>query len=359
MTSPDLERFRAALPAGGRLVLCTHRHPDPDGLGAMVGLQHLLQEGLGLEADLVLEGRIRRAENLAMRRLLDIQAMPKGKVDPERYDGVLVVDSQPGFTHTYPPGALPILAVIDHHEPPPGADPPPPERFVWVDPDYGATSTMVYDLMQGFGVEPDQRVATALFCGVRYDTNDLARGATPQDEEAYLDLLRRADRKILAAIDHPALTREYFRQMAEAIRCCRIRGPLLITLMGEVTSPEAVAEVADWFVRLEGNQWSLAGGACDGRYQVSLRTDMPGTDAYPVLKAILEPEGSCGGHGRMAGGQIPLTELGLDEVRSLVERRAIEVLGLQEVEPRPLAEPRETEAACPPPPSAPAGGGTR
>jgi len=327
MTLPDLDRFRAALPGNGRLVLCTHRHPDPDGLGALVALQELLLRVFGLEADLVLEGRIRRAENAAMRRLLGITALPKGGVDPARYEGVMIVDSQPSFTHTTPPGGLPILGVIDHHRGTEDAelgDVP----FAWVDPEYGATSTMVHDLLEGFGLEPDSRVATALFCGVRYDTNDLARDASERDERAYERLHKLADRKMVAAIDQPALSRDYFRQMGDSIQACTCFGPLLLILMGEVSSPEAVAEIADWFVRLEGQQWSLAGGACDGRYQVSLRTDMPGADAYPALRYIIGEQGSCGGHGRMAGGQIPLTELSLEEVQELVRRRALEVFGL-------------------------------
>ncbi|MBC8329566.1 MAG: DHH family phosphoesterase [Planctomycetes bacterium] len=344
MTLPNLDRFRAALPASGRLVLCTHRHPDPDGLGALVALQYLLQEEFGLEAELVLEGRIRRAENVAMRQLLGITALPKGGVDPSRYAGVIIVDSQPAFTHTAPPGGLPILGVIDHHLGPEdcsaGGIP-----FAWVDPDYGATSTMVHDLLDGFGVEPDRRVATALFCGIRYDTNDLARDASVEDERAYERLHKLADRKLVAAIDQPALSRDYFRQMGESIQACMSHGPLLLILMGEVSSPESVAEIADWFVRLEGQQWSLAGGACDGRYQVSLRTDMPGADAYPALRYIIGEEGSCGGHGRMAGGQIPLTELSLEQVRSLVRGRALEVFGLGDQEGQSLVRATRSSAA--------------
>ncbi|RMH03844.1 MAG: hypothetical protein D6702_04680 [Planctomycetota bacterium] len=331
MTPPDLDHLHAALPAEGRLVLCTHRHPDPDGLGAMAGLQFLLRAAFGVEADLVLEGRIRRAENLAMRRLLGIEALPKGGVDPVQHKAVFIVDSQPTFSHTSPPGGVPVVGVVDHHR---GTEANGSEEglggipFVWVDPDYGATSTMVFRLFEAAGVEPDQRVATALFCGVRYDTNDLARDAGEADERAYEALHRLADRKLVAAIDQPSLSREYFRQMAESIHACETYGPLLLILMGEVSSPEAVAEIADWFVRLEGKQWSLAGGACDGVYQVSLRTDMPGADAYPALRFILGEEGACGGHGRMAGGQIPLTDRSLEEVQALVRSRALEVFGL-------------------------------
>ena len=339
MTAPPPESLASALPKEGKVVLCTHRHPDPDGLGALVGMQLLLAQCFGLESDLVLEGRIRRAENVAMRRLLDIQALPKGGVDPAEYAGVILVDSQPGFSHTRPPGALPVIAVVDHHDgPKEGGEEIAENAFVWVDSDFGATSTMVWSLLRALDVVPDARTAAALFCGIRYDTQDLAREATEHDEEAFFELQKLADRGLLARIDRPPLPREYFAQMADAIDACRVHGPVLLTLMGEVTSPESVAEVADWFVRLEGQQWSLAGGACDGRYQVSLRTDLPGADAYPALRFILGEEGSCGGHGPMAGGQISLAELQLEEVQTLIRSRALELFGVVDLEGEPLPE---------------------
>lgn len=318
------------------MILCTHRHPDPDGLGALLGMQYLLGARFHLDSDLVLEGRIRRAENAAMRDLLGIRALPKGGVNPSAYGGLLLVDSQPGFSHTHPPGGLPILAVIDHHEGPEDSAPAARPRFEWVDSRYGATSAMVYDLLRAFDLEPDERVATALFCGVRYDTNDLQRGASEVDVRAYQQLEALANRHIVAEIDHPPLPRAWYQQMHTALAACRTHGPLSLTLLGEVPSPEAVAEVADWLLRLEGQTWSLAGGACDGLYQVSLRTDQAGADAYPMLRAILNGLGSCGGHGRMAGGQVPLADHPLDPLRSLIAERALDYFKLRAVTAEPI-----------------------
>jgi nanoRNase/pAp phosphatase (c-di-AMP/oligoRNAs hydrolase) len=337
VSRPNLESFASAIPKSGRIVLCTHRHPDPDGLGAIVGIGFLLHNKFGIESDLVLEGRIRRAENVTMRDLLDIQAMPKGGVDPADYVGIIVVDSQPCFSHTHPPGGLPILAVFDHHDGVSG-DEAEPIAFEWVDSSFGATSTMVYELLKHYGLTPDRRTATALFCGVRYDTNNLQRGATAADEKAFRALELSADRQIIGAIDQPPLSREYFQQMHRGIDACQDYGPLLLTLMDDVLSPESVAEIADWFLRLEGQQWSLAGGACDGRYQVSLRCDMPGADAYPALRYILGEKGKCGGHGRMAGGQIELAGEDLSEVKKYVRTRALEFLSLTEENARNLSK---------------------
>lgn len=338
MPRPALRDFSKALPASGRVILCTHRHPDPDGLGALLGMQSLLAARFHLVGDLVLEGRIRRAENAAMRDLLNIRTLPKGGVNPSAYAGLLLVDSQPGFSHTHPPGGLPILAVIDHHQGPEDFSPPAALRppFEWVDTSYGATSAMVYDLLRAFDLEPDERVATALFCGVRYDTNDLQRGASELDVRAFRRLEELSNRRIVTEIDRPPLPRGWYQQMHTALATCRTHGPLSLTLLGEVPSPEAVAEVADWLLRLEGQTWSLAGGACDGLYQVSLRTDQAGADAYPMLRAILNGLGSCGGHGRMAGGQVPLADHALEALREQIAARALEYFQLQGIPAEPV-----------------------
>lgn len=332
---PDFSSFVDILPDSGKIMLCTHRHPDPDGLGAIVGLQHLLKMQFDIDSDLVLEGRIRRAENVTMRELLHIDAVPERDIDPASYSGLIIVDSQPCFSHTHPPEGIPLLAIFDHHE---GEGENAQALFEWVDCRYGATSTMIYDMYQHFAVVPNQRVATALFCGVRYDTNNLLRGAIEPDERAFKALEKLSDRRILGAIDEPPLTREYFQQMYRAISCCEDYGLLLLTLMEEVVSPESVAEIADWFLRLEGQQWSLSGGACDGRYQISLRCDLEGADAYPVLKHILGDRGSCGGHGRMAGGQIELEGDSLEEIKAYIKHRALAFFEIEGVAPLLLKE---------------------
>ena len=61
------------------------------------------------------EGIIGRAENRALLRELGIKLRRSESLDPADFDGVFVVDGQPGTGNvTLPPG-LPVLGCVDHH----------------------------------------------------------------------------------------------------------------------------------------------------------------------------------------------------------------------------------------------------
>ena len=320
---------RAVEAAGGApLLILTHRSPDPDALGACVGMRTLLETGFGLEATVATTGRIFRAENVAMVRELGLQFEDYQAVDPGGFAGCVLVDTQPGFGHTTVPEDLPVVAVIDHHIAPEGGS-----KFDVahrdVRTDIGSTSTLVYEYLRDTGVPLDGHTATSLFCGVRFDTGDLAQASTPLDEEAYYDTFRRADKALLARVQRPRLPQDYYRELSRSLRLVRRHGPAVVALLGSVKNPESVAEMADFFLRMEGARWSLVGGAFEGQYFVSLRTLPGGPEAYDVLSRVLSDGGSFGGHGRIAGGQVPLEDtdaLGIRRVERRLRKRVVEIV---------------------------------
>ena len=339
--------LEAAAEAAGsrRFLILTHRSPDPDAMGAAVGMQLLIEQAFGLEATVATVGRIHRAENLAMVRELDLEFADSETIDHAPFAGLVLVDTQPSFGHTQIPGELPVVAVIDHHEPPEedveqdeGSprkdDPTDPPLADGVHEDIrvgvGATSSMVFEYLRSAGVDPDPRTAGAIFCGVRYDTGDLGEGVTELDQRAWFQCFRRADQAALQRIQRPALPPEYFAQLASALRLARSHGRMVLCLLGEVVNPEAVAEMADFFVRLEGCRWSLVGGAYEGRYYLSLRTSAGERGAYTLLGVVLDGQGSFGGHGRIAGGRVDLDDPGEVAVRELERTLRERVLALLE-----------------------------
>jgi len=305
-----------------RPLILTHRSPDPDALGAMVGLDFLLRNAFDLECQTATTGRIFRAENRAMVRELHLLFEDYDAIDPRRFAGVFLVDTQPWFGHTPLPGGVPVVAVFDHHQPPPKevlekSDLPP---HFDVRLGVGATSAVMYGYIREAGLEMDARTATAICCGVRFDTADLSLHATPLDVDAFHESFHRADRSMLARISSPVLPASYYSELHRSLSRARRHGPLVFGLLGRVRNPESVAEMADFFRRMEDCRWSLVGGAFEKNYHLSLRTDITYCEAYPLMRAILDGEGSFGGRGPVAGGQIALDDSD-DAALQQLERR--------------------------------------
>jgi len=307
--------------AAGNFLVLTHRGPDPDALGACEGLRRLIEKGFAFRCVVATHGRVHRAENLALLRTLDLDLEEYDEVDPGRFCGVLLVDTQPAFRHTVLPKELPVIAVFDHHKSP-QCDESDAAAIPHVDVriDLGATSSIIYEYLRDMDVPLDARTASALFCGIRYDTADLSRNAHPLDEEAYIACFKSADRKQVAAIDKPPLPRSYYRHVSRALDRARQHGPLVLALLGRVENPESVAEMADFFLRMKGCSWVVAGGAFEGEYVLSLRTDYAFGKAYPLMERVLGGEGAFGGHGHIAGGRIKL-EVDTDSAVRAIERR--------------------------------------
>jgi len=331
-----VERLRPGW-AGKRPLILTHRTPDPDALGAMFGLDRLLRQAFGLDPEIAASGRISRAENVAMMRELGLAFVDAERLDPARYAGVFLVDSQPGFGHTILPAEIPVVAVFDHHRPPEleglGDRPLPPHYDLRLE--AGATSALMYGYLAEAGIELDTRTATALCCGVRFDTLDLAISATPLDSEAFYETFRRSDHAKLARIQRPALPPAYYRDLYRSLSRARLYGSAVLGFLGRVANPESVAEMADFFRRMEPCRWSLVGGAVGQTYHLSLRTD--GREAYPFLQHVLKQDGSFGGRGTVAGGQVPLESNDWRELQRLERRlrgRALELLEPAERETR-------------------------
>src|SRR6185503_19900780 len=83
-----------------RPLILTHRTPDPDGLGAMFGLDLLLRNAFDLAPEIAASGRIARAENVAMLHELELAFTDAEHLESSRYGGVFLVDTQSGFGHT-------------------------------------------------------------------------------------------------------------------------------------------------------------------------------------------------------------------------------------------------------------------
>lgn len=304
-----------------RLLVLTHSNPDPDSLASAAALQELARSVCDVHARVGICGKIMRAENRQMLRELKLDIARLQDLDIGDFDCLALVDTQPGFGHTPLPSGRSIDIVIDHHMPPttepdPSVEPP---SFTDVRLDIGATTSICASYLIDAGVEINADLATALYYGITTDTGGMSRDVSPLDEKVYGHLIPRVDRRKIAKITKPDLPIEYYRALREALNNVRIYQTVVLCSLGRTTSPEMIAEVADLLLRLEGQQTVFCGGLVGNDYYMSVRTELD-KDAYYLIRDALNGEGSFGGHGRIAGGCIPLPD---DSDRTLkrIERR--------------------------------------
>jgi nanoRNase/pAp phosphatase (c-di-AMP/oligoRNAs hydrolase) len=325
MMQEVLEKLYETAGGVGRLLILPHNDPDPDAIASAVALRDLLAERLGLESTIAYQGIIGRSENKALLRYLDHPLELLGGAHLEQSASVALIDTQPGAGNiTLPPGAS-VVVVVDHHA---WREETAAARFADVRPELGATSTMLTQYLEAAGVEPSSSLATALFYGIKTVTMGLSRNASPTDAAAYSFLQRRIDVGALGRIEHAQVPADYFRSFNAALRAARIYDGLIFAYIGALAYPDLAAELADILLRLEKARWVICTGVHEGALILSVRTRSKEHTAEELVQAIVAGEGSAGGHGTMAGGQIPLARTGPKQKALLLKRRALQRLGI-------------------------------
>ncbi len=332
------ERLLATLSTRERVVLVSHVNPDPDALACMLGIQALVEAKLpGKPVVLTVDGIIARAENQAMADLLQIPLEPVGNVEIGPEAAVVMVDTQPNTGRRGSEAATPT-AVLDHHETPgtlAGV------AFADIRPDLGATSTLVTGYLLEQDVPVSKRLATALLYGIESEVSGYPREASPADDGALVWLFPRADKDLLARIRNPKLPQSYFAAFEHALSNAFLYRDAVICWCGEVTQPDLIAELADFFIRFDQVAWAVCVGAYDGLLKLSARTDHIGGHCGDVLREAVEGLGSAGGHDKRAGGAIPINDeagRSADELLHVVRSRILSRLGISEQKGRRLLE---------------------
>jgi nanoRNase/pAp phosphatase (c-di-AMP/oligoRNAs hydrolase) len=294
----------------------THNNPDPDSIASAVGLRYLYERYTGRTARLAFGGIVGRSENRAMLRYLKVQMVPGERVDYGSFDLIALVDSQPDFRYNPMPADVTPQIVIDHH-PPRGDSVPDGVEFAVLAEGYGATASVIGELLARNRIPVPEEVATALVYGIKADTQDLGRETSEADIAAYSYLYPLANKRLMSRIESERLPENYFQEFGNAIENAVIYDFVVASDLGEVEIADMVAEMADFLLRLEGARWSSVMGTCGGTLHVSLRAAEENLRSGEAIAVALDGRGSCGGHASMAGGQVPVDGLGEDEVKEI------------------------------------------
>lgn len=281
-----------------------------------MALRFLIERYAGIPVVISHGGTVGRSENRAMLRVLRVKAVPSQRVDWRRHDLVCVVDAQPSTGYVSLPEGVAADVIFDHH---PVREPPPAGAFAEIDERAGSTCTLLGEMLLHNGIPVRQEVATALVYGMKAETQDLGRATTRRDEEVYTGLYPYANKRLLSRILSEKVDRAYLASFARALEGARLHGTAVVSDLGPLPVPDMVPEMADFLLRLREARWSCVFGSFQSRLYVSLRCVDPTMRADRVLRRALRGMGASGGHGSMAGGQIPLHGMTAEEVRAAGE----------------------------------------
>lgn len=334
------DRFLAGLADASRVTFVSHINPDPDSLGSMLGLAHLVETTLEKPTRMTRDGLINRAENRTMAEVLELDLVPIDEVTWQPGEAVVMVDSQPNTgRHSF--DDCPLYGVIDHHETAGDLQGIP---FVDLRKQVGATCSIVARYLIEQDVEIPERVATALMYGIETELGGYPREACPIDDGALICLYPLADKDVLSRIRHARLPRCYYECMLQAMQSSFIYDRLIVSWVNDLPQPEMAAEVVDFLVAYEDVDWAFCAGVYQDKLVLSMRTALVNGRAGELLKQVVGKLGQAGGHHRRAGGMIELPSTApsaIEEIQSELRRRMLKALRIEEQRGQRLVALRE------------------
>jgi nanoRNase/pAp phosphatase (c-di-AMP/oligoRNAs hydrolase) len=300
LTRMRVARIRAHFATAARVLILMQDDPDPDAIASAVALKAVLGRTRAA-ATIATFGSITRAENRAMTRILeiDVEAIKPRALD--EYDRVAIVDAQPSF---FEERIERVDLVVDHHP----EEVPIRAALKDIRPSYGATATILTEYLRAHDTKLPQRLATALLYGIKADTQHLERGATRADMDAFAWVHAQANHSALRRIERPELPAAALDVLARGIANRQIVNGTVFAHLGPVAYPELIAQFADFFLQVEGAEWSVVSGTVHNELHVSVRNVGYVRAAGEVVRLAFGDLGGAGGHRSMAKAVIRLRD---------------------------------------------------
>lgn len=279
---------------------------DPDALATALAVKRLLRYKVK-NVTITHPNEIRRLNNLAMVERLKIPLVRLKDVKLENYSKRVMVDSQPDHLPCFE--KIKLHAIIDHH--PLGNISN--VEYVDIRPEYGATSSMAVEYLRAAGLKPSVALATALFYGIKVDTQDFEQKSVLADGISFRYLFNIANRDLVRKFELTDLRRSELKYFTTALADLKYSKGRYYVHLGRVRSPDVLVIVADFLNHVGEIDWVFVSGVHGEKLVVILRCDGYRKSAGKLAERIFGSMGSAGGHKGAARAEIPLKNLQLGE----------------------------------------------
>jgi nanoRNase/pAp phosphatase (c-di-AMP/oligoRNAs hydrolase) len=272
---------------------------DPDSMASAMALKRLFWRRVK-KTYIYHINTINRSDNLAMIRLLKLDQKHIRRLDNAAITKWAIVDSQPHHSEQFSKFKFDII--VDHHP----ANPNSTGAFVDIRDEYGSTSTIFTEYLRAAGIKPSPKLATALFYGIKTDTDDFVRNSTQNDIDAFKYLYRYVNINIIKKIESSEMTRKTLASFRTAIDNLTFIKDMSFIYMDKVDSPDTLVMMADFFVKIAESPWSAVSGIHNQKLIIIIRNAGFRLDAGKTAIKLFGSYGSAGGHRGAARVEIPL-----------------------------------------------------
>jgi hypothetical protein len=171
------------------------------------------------------------------------------------YSKKILVDSQPNHLACFE--KMTFNAVIDHHPVTTGWD----AAFIDIRPEYGAVSSMMVEYLRAAGIKPSVALATALFYGVKVDTQNFQKqNMQASDGICFRYLFNIANLNLVRKFELTELRRSELRYFRTALNEVKASNRRAYVHLGKVGTPDILVIIADFFNRVESFDWVIVSG---------------------------------------------------------------------------------------------------
>lgn len=292
----NLNRFLSLFKSSSKVLVIINA--DPDAIASAMAVKRLLWRMVS-DVSIAHFNKITRPDNLAMIEYVDSGVKRLDDIEKGKFNVFVVVDSQPSHNKAF--AQFPFDAVIDHH---PKTD----DNAAYMDvrPDYGACSTIMTEYLRTKKIKPSSKLAAALMLGIKTDTSDFTRNANLRDIRAFQYLYKFADNNIITKVERALLTQEDLDFLGLAIKQRKIINNRVFFHAGNITKPDELVVVADFFLTLAKVNWSVISGVYEKKLIIIIRNDGLRKSAGNTAKEAFSTYGSAGGHKTMARAELDL-----------------------------------------------------
>lgn len=279
---------------------------DPDAMASAMAVKRLLRYRVQ-NVTIGYPNEIRRMNNLEMVKRLKIPLERLQTLKISEYDKYILLDSQPAHHPCFEKVSFDV--VIDHHPVTIERD----AHFIDIRPNYGATSSIMVEYLRAAGIKPSVALATALFYGIKVDTQNFEKRAQLADGISFRYLFNIANLNLVRKFELTDLRRSELKYFKNALNEYKVRKGKAYVHIGRVWSPDILVIIADFLNHVDQFSWVLVSGIHGERLVVIMRCDGYRKNAGNFAARIFGKLGSAGGHREAARAEVPLKNLELEE----------------------------------------------